>query len=46
VTPQPVCYLDNNATIHVAPEVFEAMQTYLTERWGNVATVSQDETRL
>lgn len=30
-----VCYLDNNATTRVAPEVVEAMLPFLSEHWGN-----------
>jgi cysteine desulfurase len=33
--PLPFCYLDNNATTRIAPEVLEAMLPFLREQWGN-----------
>ncbi len=32
-------YLDNNATTMVAPEVFEAVRLFLTERYGNPSSM-------
>jgi cysteine desulfurase len=32
---KPICYLDNNATTRVAPEVIDAMLPFLREHWGN-----------
>lgn len=33
------CYFDNNATTSIAPEVFEAMVPFLTERYGNPSSM-------
>src|SRR4030095_16722915 len=35
------CYLDNNATTQVAPEVVEAMIPFLKEFWGNPSSAYQ-----
>lgn len=35
------CYLDNNATTQVAPEVVEAMIPFLKELWGNPSSAYQ-----
>jgi len=34
-----VVYLDNNATTSVAPEVFEAIRPFLTDRYGNPSSM-------
>ncbi len=36
-----ICYLDNNATTRVAPEVVAAMLPFLSEHWGNPSSSYQ-----
>lgn len=39
ITGDKVVYLDNNATTRVAPEVFEAMEPFLKEFYGNPSSM-------
>jgi len=39
MNPMKLCYLDNNATTRVAPEVVEAMLPFLREDWGNPSSL-------
>lgn len=36
-----LCYLDNNATTQVAPEVLDAMLPFLKDQWGNPSSAYQ-----
>lgn len=38
---QAICYLDNNATTRIAPEVVEVMLPYLRDYWGNPSSIYQ-----
>lgn len=42
----PLCYLDNNATTRIAPEVLDAMLPALTEHWGNASSAYEFGTRV
>lgn len=39
ISDDKVVYLDNNATTRIAPEVFEAMEPYLKEYYGNPSSM-------
>lgn len=41
-----LCYLDNNATTRIAPEVLDAMMPALTEHWGNASSAYEFGTRV
>jgi cysteine desulfurase len=40
------CYLDNNATTRIAPEVLEVMLPALTDHWGNPSSAYEFGTRV
>ncbi len=41
-----LCYLDNNATTQIAPEVLDAMLPAFTEHWGNASSAYEFGTRV
>lgn len=43
---QHFCYLDNNATTRIAPEVLDAMMPAFTEDWGNASSAYEFGTRV